>query len=51
MLMEEGVARIKMAKLIHDDMEKSYVGSMDFAAVTELRNKTVERIKGILRKK
>lgn len=51
MLMEEGVARIKMAKLIHDDMEKNYVGSMDFGAVTERRNMTVERIKGILKNK
>lgn len=50
-MLEEGVKRIKLAKLLHDDMEKSYVGSMDFAAVTELRNKTVERIKGILKSK
>lgn len=48
-MLEEGVNRIKLAKLLHDDMEKSYVGSMDFAAVTELRNKTVERIKAILK--
>jgi len=48
-MLEEGVKRIKMAKLIHDEMEKSYVGSMDFAAVTELRNKTVERIKTIMK--
>ncbi|MHB1394478.1 MAG: hypothetical protein ACYCYE_15685, partial [Clostridia bacterium] len=50
-MMEEGVKRIKLAKLLHDDMEKSYVGSMDFAAVTELRNKTIERIKDILKNK
>lgn len=50
-MLEEGVKRIKLAKLLHDDMEKSYVGSMDFAAVTELRNKTVERIKAILKSK
>jgi len=48
-MLEEGVKRIKMAKLMHDDMEKSYVGSMDFSAVTELRNKTVERIKAIMK--
>ncbi|MEA4846494.1 MAG: ATP-binding protein [Clostridiaceae bacterium] len=47
-MLEEGVGRIKMAKLIHDDMEKSYIGSMDFGSVTELRNKTIERIKTIL---
>jgi hypothetical protein len=50
-MMEEGVKRIKLAKLLHDDMEKSYVGSMDFAAVTELRNKTIERIKILLKDK
>jgi len=32
-------------------MEKKYVGCMDFGAVTELRNNTVERIKGILKNK
>jgi hypothetical protein len=50
-MLEEGVSRIKLAKQLHDDMEKSYVGSMDFAAVTELRNKTAERIKAILKSK
>ena len=50
-MMEEGVKRIKLAKLLHDDMEKSYVGSMDFAAVTELRSKTIERIKTLLKNK
>lgn len=48
-MLEEGVKRIKLAKLLHDDMEKSYVGSMDFVGVTELRNKIVERIKVILK--
>jgi len=48
-MLEEGVRRIKLAKLLHDDMEKSYVGSMDFAGVTELRNKVIERIKGIIK--
>lgn len=50
-MLEEGVKRIKLAKLLHDDMEKSYVGNMDFAAVTELRNKTIERIKNVLKDK
>lgn len=50
-MLEEGVSRIKLAKLLHDSMEKYYVGSMDFAGVTELRNKTVGRIKAILRNK
>lgn len=48
-MLEEGVSRIKMAKLLHDDIEKNYVGSMDFVAVAELKNKIVERIKGILK--
>jgi hypothetical protein len=48
-MLEEGVRRIKLAKLLHDDMEKAYVGSMDFGEVTVLRNKTVERIRAILK--
>lgn len=51
LMLEEGVRRIKLAKLLHDEMEKSYVGSMDFVGVTELRNKVVERIKAILKNK
>jgi hypothetical protein len=39
------------AKKMQGDMEKNYVGSMDFGAITELRNKTVERIKAILKNK
>lgn len=50
-MLEEGIKRIKLAKLLHDDMEKSYVGSMDFTAVTDLRNKTVDRIKRIMKSK
>lgn len=50
-MLEEGVSRIKQAKLLHDDMEKSYVGSMDFEGVAILRNKTVERIMDILKNK
>lgn len=50
-MLEEGVSRIKLAKLLHDDMEIYYIGSMDFMAVTELRNKVIERIRGILRSK
>ncbi|HYE83633.1 MAG TPA: hypothetical protein VEG39_15880 [Clostridia bacterium] len=48
-MLEEGVKRIKLAKLLHDEMEKSYVGSMDFVGVTELRNKVIERIKAIIK--
>jgi hypothetical protein len=50
-MLEEGVRRIKMAKLIHDDLEKKYVACMNFESVTELRNRTVERIKAILKNK
>jgi hypothetical protein len=51
LMLDEGVRRIKLAKLLHDEMEKSYVGSMDFVGVTELRNKVVDRIKAILKNK
>jgi hypothetical protein len=51
MMLEEGVRRIKLAKQLHDEMEKSYVGNMDFVGVTELRNEVVERIKRILKNK
>ncbi len=50
-MLEEGVRRIKLAKLLHDDVEKTYVGNMDFGAVTELRNKVIGRIKDILKDK
>ncbi|MGE5678743.1 MAG: hypothetical protein ACM3ZR_11875 [Pseudomonadota bacterium] len=50
-MLEEGVKRIKLAKLLHDEMEKSYVGSMDFVGVTELRNSIVDRIKAIMKSK
>lgn len=48
-MLEEGIRRIKMAKLLHDDMEKKYIGNMNFEGITELRNKTIERITGILK--
>ena len=51
MMLEEGVRRIKLAKQLHDEMEKSYVGNMDFVGVTELRNEVIERIKRILKNK
>ena len=50
-LLEEGINRIKTAKLLHDDMEKNYAGRMDFDAVTELRKRTVERIKEMIKNK
>lgn len=46
-MMEEAVKRIKTAKHKHDEIEKSYVANMDFTAITQFRNKTVERIKAL----
>jgi hypothetical protein len=37
-----------MAKKNHDDMEKSYVPQMNFAAVTEFKKQIIERIKKYL---
>jgi hypothetical protein len=48
LLLEEAYKRVNIAKKKHDDMEKSYVPQMDFAAITEFRKKIVERIKKYL---
>jgi hypothetical protein len=48
MLLNEAFKRINTAKRKHDEMEKSYIPQMDFEAVTEFRNKIVERIKKYL---
>ncbi len=48
MLLNEAYNRIDMAKKKHDDMEKSYIPQMDFAAVTEFRKHIIERIKRYL---
>jgi hypothetical protein len=48
LLLEEAYKRVYIAKKKHDDMEKSYVPNMDFAAVTEFRKKIIERIKKYL---
>ena len=48
MLLQEAYKRVYMAKKNHDDMEKSYVPQMDFAAVTEFKKKIIERIKKYL---
>jgi hypothetical protein len=48
LLLEEAYKRVYIAKKKHDDMEKSYVPNMNFAAVTEFRKKIVERIKKYL---
>ncbi|MDF2592402.1 MAG: ATPase, partial [Clostridia bacterium] len=48
MLLQEAYKRVYMAKKKHDDMEKSYVPNMDFAAVTEFRKKFIERLKKYL---
>lgn len=48
MLLGEAFRRINTAKRKHDEMEKSYIPQMDFAAVTEFRNRIIERIKKYL---
>jgi hypothetical protein len=48
MMLEEAYKRVYMAKKKHDDMEKSYVPQMDFAAVTECKKLITERIKKYL---
>jgi hypothetical protein len=48
MLLEEAYKRVYMAKKNHDDMEKSYVPQMNFAAVTEFKKQIIERIKKYL---
>lgn len=48
MLLNEAFNRINTAKRKHDDMEKSYIPQMNFAAVDELRSKIIERIKNYL---
>ncbi|MDF2520035.1 MAG: ATPase, partial [Clostridia bacterium] len=48
MLLSEAFRRINMTKKKHDEMEKSYVPQMDFAAVTEFRKKIIDRIKKYL---
>lgn len=48
LLMAEAVRRISIAKKKHDDMEKCYIPNMNFKAISELRAKTIKRIKDIL---
>ena len=48
MLLEEAYKRVYQAKKNHDDMEKSYVPQMNFAAVTEFKKQIIERIKKYL---
>lgn len=48
MLLGEASKRISEAKKKHDELEKSYVQQMDFAAITEFRRKFIERIKKYL---
>lgn len=48
MLLEEAYTRVYKAKKKHDEMEKSYVPQMDFAAVNEFRREIIERIKNYL---
>ncbi|MGE5629482.1 MAG: hypothetical protein ACM3TR_00120 [Caulobacteraceae bacterium] len=46
-MLAEAVKRIQMAKKEHDEMEKSYIASMNFDAITECRKRIVDRIKGL----
>lgn len=48
LLLEEAYKRVYIAKKKHDDMEKSYIPQMDFAAVTEFRKEIIARIKKYL---
>lgn len=48
MLLNEAFKRINTAKKKHDEMEKSYIPQMDFAAVTEFKKDIIERIKKYL---
>jgi molybdopterin-guanine dinucleotide biosynthesis protein len=49
---ESAIARevhhLGLAKKIHDELEKSYVPHMDFAAIEGLRQKTLQRILGLI---
>jgi len=45
-LLEKAVYFINRAKASHDQMEQYYIPNMNFAAITELRQKTLERILG-----
>ncbi len=47
--METAIGFILRAKTLHDDLETFYVPHMDFAAVNECRDRTLERILSILR--
>lgn len=46
-LMDEAIVRIQSAKKLHDQLERYYIESMDFKRMSELRSKTLERIKNI----
>jgi hypothetical protein len=48
MLLKEAFIRINSAKRKHDEMEKSYIPQMDFAAVTEFKKKIIVNIKRYL---
>lgn len=43
-LLDKAIGSINQAKAVHDRMEQSYIPNMDFAAISELRQKTLERI-------
>lgn len=43
-LFETAIRYISKAKSLHDKMEEHYIPNMNFAAITELRNKILDRI-------
>ncbi len=44
-LLDEAVIRIGKAKKLHDVMETYYISNMDFNAINEVKEKTIERIR------
>lgn len=48
-LIDEAIVRIQDAKLLHDELERYYIESMDFKRMSDLRNSTIEKIKNMCR--
>lgn len=46
-LIDEAIMKIQTAKKLHDELERYYIESMDFKKMSELRTKTIERIKSL----
>jgi hypothetical protein len=50
-LLEQAIGFIKQAKSMHDRLEDYYIPNMDFDAVNDLRDRTIERIIGYIESK